>query len=137
LPETMSKKGTARCLSTGPFSGYCKHQAFISSSFSSQLKAFQRMTASSTALMGFPSSSLAIMPPRPLRMVEGSVCMTNERIVARRVTLDEFADHIGGLDYINGRMLTDSGIELFVGVEEFAESIRVSEESLQAEKGQG
>jgi hypothetical protein len=59
--------------------------------------------------------------------------MTNERIVARRVTLDEFCDYIGGLDYINGRIMTASGIELFVGVKEFAESIRVLDE----EKAQG
>jgi hypothetical protein len=55
-------------------------------------------------------------------------CMADEQIVARRVTLDEFAEYIGGLDYLNGRILTKSGIELFVGVKEFAETIRVSEE---------
>ena len=52
--------------------------------------------------------------------------MADEQIIARRVTLDEFCDYIGGLDYIYGRILTKSGIELFVGVEEFAESARLS-----------
>ena len=54
--------------------------------------------------------------------------MADEQIIARRVTLDEFCDHIGGLDYIYGRILTKSGIELFVGVKEFAESIRSLED---------
>ncbi len=52
----------------------------------------------------------------------------DERIISRRVTLDEFSDYIGGLDYIYGRILTKSGIELFVGVKEFPESISVLEE---------
>jgi hypothetical protein len=49
--------------------------------------------------------------------------MADEQIIARRVTLNEFCDYIGGFDYIYGRILTKSGIELFDGVEEFAESI--------------
>jgi hypothetical protein len=50
--------------------------------------------------------------------------MTDERIVARRVTLDEFCDYMGGLEHINGRIVTGSRIELFVGVKEFPESIK-------------
>ncbi|MDR3752194.1 MAG: hypothetical protein P4K94_12005 [Terracidiphilus sp.] len=61
--------------------------------------------------------------------------MMEERIIARRVTLDEFSDYIGGLDYIYGRILTKSGIELFVGVKEFAETIRVSDEEKENERG--
>lgn len=50
--------------------------------------------------------------------------MTDERIVARRVTLDEFLDYLAGkLEYINGRIVNGLGIELFVGVKEFPESI--------------
>lgn len=54
--------------------------------------------------------------------------VTDKQIIARRVTLDEFSDYIGGLDYLNDRILTKSGIELFVGVREFAESIRAFKE---------
>jgi hypothetical protein len=54
--------------------------------------------------------------------------MTDERIIARRVTLDEFCDYMGALEYIKGRIVTGSGIELFVGVKEFPESIRALEE---------
>jgi hypothetical protein len=66
-----------------------------------------------------------MMDARTLGEYQG---MTKERIIARRVTLDEFCDHIGGLDYLRGRILTRSGIELFVGVKEFTESIRGLEE---------
>lgn len=54
--------------------------------------------------------------------------MTDERIIARRVTLDEFCDYMGGLEYIKGKIVTGSGIELFVSVKEFPESIRALEE---------
>jgi hypothetical protein len=54
--------------------------------------------------------------------------VTDKQIIARRVTLEEFCDYIGGLDYLNGRILTKSGIELFVGVKEFTESIRALED---------
>lgn len=60
----------------------------------------------------------------------------DERIIARRATLEEFCDYIGGLDYLNGRILTKSGIELFVGVKEFAESIRALEEERKKENTQ-
>jgi hypothetical protein len=50
--------------------------------------------------------------------------MPDEPIIARRVTLDEFCAYIGGLDYIKGRIMTASGIELFVGVKEFDEAIK-------------
>lgn len=59
--------------------------------------------------------------------------MTDERIIARRVTLDEFCDYMGKLEYIKGRIVTGSGIELFVGVKEFAESIRALEEERERE----
>jgi hypothetical protein len=61
----------------------------------------------------------------------------DERIIARRVTLDEFCGYIGGLDYIYGRILTKLGIELFVGVNEFSESIRVLEEEKENAQGRG
>jgi hypothetical protein len=35
---------------------------------------------------------------------------------------------MGKLEYIEGRIVTGSGIELFVGVKEFPESIRALEE---------
>ena len=54
--------------------------------------------------------------------------MTDDQIIARRVTLDEFSNYIGGLEYINGRIVTGLGVELFVGVKEFPESVRVIEE---------
>jgi hypothetical protein len=54
--------------------------------------------------------------------------MTDERIMARRVTLDEFCDYMGKLEYIQGRIVTGPGIELFVGVKEFPESISAFEE---------
>jgi len=55
--------------------------------------------------------------------------MTDERIVARRVTLDEFSDYLAGkLEYINGRIVNGLGVELFVGEKEFPESIRALEE---------
>jgi hypothetical protein len=60
--------------------------------------------------------------------------MTDELIVARRVSLGEFSDYIGGLDYLNGRILTKSGVELFVGVKEFAEYIRKEEERKESEE---
>jgi len=38
--------------------------------------------------------------------------------------LDEFLNYVAGkLEYIKGRILTGSGVELFVGVKEFTESI--------------
>ena len=61
--------------------------------------------------------------------------MMDERIIARRVTLDEFCDYMGKLEYIEGRIVTGSGIELFVGVKEFAESIRALEEEREKERG--
>ena len=55
--------------------------------------------------------------------------MTEERIIARRITLDEFLNYVAGkLEYIKGRILTGSGVELFVGVKEFTESIGALEE---------
>jgi hypothetical protein len=63
--------------------------------------------------------------------------MMDERIIARRVTLNEFCDYIGGLDYLKGRIVTGLGIELFVGVKEFAESIRVLEERERMHRGGG
>jgi hypothetical protein len=55
--------------------------------------------------------------------------MLDERIIARRVTLDEFCDYTTGkLEYIKGRIVAGSGVELFVGVKEFAESLRVLED---------
>ena len=63
--------------------------------------------------------------------------MLDERVIARRVTLNEFSDYIGGFDYIYGRIVTDSGIELFVGVKEFSESIRAIEERKKLLEGGG
>lgn len=54
--------------------------------------------------------------------------------------MGEFSEYIGGLDYLNGRMLTKSGVELFVGVKEFAEYIRRAEgmkESEEIREGDG
>lgn len=52
----------------------------------------------------------------------------HDEILARRVTMEEFLNYMAGkLEYIQGRMVTGSGIELFVGVEEFAESIKALE----------
>ena len=61
--------------------------------------------------------------------------MTDERIMARRVTLNEFCDYMGKLEYIDGRIVTGPGIELFVGVKELPESIRAFEERKRILKG--
>jgi hypothetical protein len=63
--------------------------------------------------------------------------MINERIIARRVTLDEFCDYMGKLEYLRGRIVTGPGIELFVGVKEFAESIKALEEEKRRRDGGG
>jgi len=62
--------------------------------------------------------------------------MMDERIIARRVTLEEFRDYMGKLEYLRGRIVTGSGIELFVGVKEFAESIRTLEEGRKRIRGE-
>jgi hypothetical protein len=54
--------------------------------------------------------------------------MADEQILARRITLDEFVNYMGKLEYIEGRIVTGPGIELFVGVKEFPESISAMEE---------
>ena len=54
--------------------------------------------------------------------------MADEQILARRVTFDEFCNYMGKLEYIEGRIVTGPGIELFVGVKEFPESIRSLED---------
>jgi hypothetical protein len=64
--------------------------------------------------------------------------MTDERIIARRITLDEFINYMGKLEYIKGRIVTGSGIELFVSVKEFPESIKaLKEERKRMLKGGG
>jgi len=63
--------------------------------------------------------------------------MMDERIIARRVTLDEFCDYMGKLEYLRGRIVTGPGIELFVGVKEFAESIKALEEGRKRIQGDG
>ena len=54
--------------------------------------------------------------------------MADEQIIARRITFDQFVNYMGKLEYIKGRIVTGPGIELFVGVKEFPESIRALEE---------
>ena len=52
----------------------------------------------------------------------------DEQIIARRITLNEYLDHCAGkTEYLNGKIMVDR-TELFVGVKEFAESIKVIEE---------
>ena len=65
--------------------------------------------------------------------------MSDERIIARRVTFDEFCDYIGGgkLEYIRGRIVTGSGIEFFVGVNEFAESMKEEDDRKDRERMRG
>ena len=64
--------------------------------------------------------------------------MTDERIIARRVTMDEFLDYWAGkLEYIKGRIVTGSGIEFFVGVNEFAESMREENDRKEGERMHG
>lgn len=66
--------------------------------------------------------------------------MADERIAARRVTMDEFLAYVAGkLEYMNGRIVNGLGIELFVGVNEFSESIRAlhEEEKKEGLKGGG
>jgi hypothetical protein len=65
--------------------------------------------------------------------------MTDERIIAKRVTFDEFCNYIGGgkLEYIRGRIVTGSGIEFFVGVNEFAESMREENDRKEGERMHG
>jgi hypothetical protein len=66
-----------------------------------------------------------------------SSAMADERIMARRVTLDEFCSYMGKLEYIQGGILTGPGIELFMGVKEFPESIRALEDRKRVLKGDG
>ena len=66
-----------------------------------------------------------------------SSAMADDRILARRVTLDEFCDYMGKLEYIQGRILTGPGIELFVGMEEFPESISALEDRKRVPKSDG
>lgn len=54
----------------------------------------------------------------------------DERIIARRVRPDELYEYLADkVEYINYRMIVKStGIELFVGVKEFPESIKALKE---------
>jgi hypothetical protein len=62
----------------------------------------------------------------------------SERIAARRVTMDEFLGYVAGkLEYMNGRIVNGLGIELFVGVKEFSESIKTLQEVKKEERHKG
>ncbi len=54
----------------------------------------------------------------------------DEQIIARRATMDEYLEYIGKVEYINGRMITVSGVELFLGIEQFPKAIRALEQEL-------
>ena len=54
----------------------------------------------------------------------------DEQIVAMRATMDEYLEYIGKVEYINGRMITVSGVELFLGIEQFPKAIRALEQEL-------
>ena len=54
----------------------------------------------------------------------------DEQIIARRATVDEYLEYIGKVEYINGRMITGSGVELFLGIEQFPKAIRALEQEL-------
>jgi hypothetical protein len=63
--------------------------------------------------------------------------MLDERIIAKRITLDQYSEHCAGkTEYLNGRIMV-GGTELFVGVKEFAESIRVLDEEKENAQGAG
>jgi hypothetical protein len=48
----------------------------------------------------------------------------DEQIIARRATMGEYLKYISKVEYLNGRMMTDSGVELFSGFDQFPEAIR-------------
>ena len=56
--------------------------------------------------------------------------MSNEYIVARRITVEEYLAWLSNtnLEYVDGQVLTRSGHEVFFGVKEFPESIREIEQ---------
>ncbi len=60
----------------------------------------------------------------------GEPANPDEQIVARRATMDEYLEYIGKVEYINGRMITVSGVELFLGIEQFPKAIRALEQEL-------
>ena len=52
--------------------------------------------------------------------------MLDERIIARRITTDEYLEHCAGkTEYLNGKIMV-GGTELFVGLKEFAMPICVA-----------
>ncbi len=59
----------------------------------------------------------------------------DEQIIARRATMDEYLEYISKVEYLNGRMMTDSGVELFLGVEQFPKAIRALEQELAERQG--
>ncbi len=60
----------------------------------------------------------------------GEPANPDEQIIARRATMDEYLEYIGKVEYINGRMITVSGVELFLGIEQFPKAIRALEQEL-------
>jgi hypothetical protein len=52
----------------------------------------------------------------------------DEQIVARRATVDEYLAYISKVEFLDGRMMTNSGVELFVGVEQFPKALRALEQ---------
>ena len=51
----------------------------------------------------------------------------DEQIIARRATMDEYLEYTNKIEYINGRMITGPGVELFLGIEQFPKAIRALE----------
>jgi hypothetical protein len=42
--------------------------------------------------------------------------------------VDEYLEYIDKVEYINGRMITGPGVELFLGIEQFSKTIRALEQ---------
>ena len=60
----------------------------------------------------------------------GAPANPDEQIIARRATVDEYLEYTNKVEYINGRMITGPGVELFLGIEQFPKAIRALEQEL-------
>lgn len=57
----------------------------------------------------------------------GAPVNPDEQNIARRATVDEYLEYTSKIEYMDGRMITGPGVELFLGVEQFPKAIRASE----------
>ena len=65
----------------------------------------------------------------------GEPANPDEQIIARRATIHEYLEYIDKVEFINGRMITGPGVELFLGIEQFPKAIRALEQELAERQG--